>query len=61
MCQPIGPLQCGPWADEKESEQTGKFEPLMAEEEEGKSTKKCIVLSSSGAERLRGKLMSKLN
>lgn len=44
---PLGPLRCGPLADEKESEQAGKFELLMAEEEGGKSTKKCILYSGS--------------
>lgn len=44
---PLGPSCCGPLTDEKESEPAGKFELLMAEEEGGESTKKCVVYSRS--------------
>lgn len=38
---PLGPLQCGPLTDEKEHEQAGKFQLLIAEGEGGKSIQKC--------------------
>lgn len=38
---PLGPLQCGPLTDNKESEQAGNFQLLIAEGEGGKVTKKC--------------------
>lgn len=44
---PLGPFCCGPLADEKESEQAGKFQ-----------LKKSAVQSRSWAEWLRGKLIS---